>query len=412
MILQDLIFQGLTLEVTLKARIYLSLELICCSLSAGKKVTSIPTTIKQRSIYGGGVLMTQNIYSSLQYRMTISQFFVQPSRFQFFQLSLPLLLFSFLMVPPCQAELVDRVVAVVNNAVITMSEVDEEGKLYFRKVTETASSENLTEMLAKARADVLGGLIDKYLIKQKARELRIAVSDSEVTTAIEKIMVKNNLSPEEFKARLKERGINEQTYKDNLKSQILQKKLISYAIHSKIVITDDMILDYYDTHYTKHLQEDEYYLLQMGFLWGQDQETRKSTPALYLDKQEARKRAERVHALALQGRDFRELAGKFSELPSAEDGGDIGTFNKKDMADYMRKTVISLSQGEISDIIETPAGFQFFKLLSGKDTSIVTSAPFESAKKEIQKKLYQEKLQGAFAAWITTIRQKAYIQKM
>jgi len=359
-----------------------------------------------------GVNITHYFHFSLQYRMTNFQSFSQLSRFRFFQLLLPFILLSLAPVPPCQGELVDRVVAVVNDAVITMSEVDEEGKVYFRKVTEAASSENLAEMLTKAREDILNGLIDKYLIKQKAKEMHITVSDAELQTAIDKVMAKNNLSPEQFKVKLEQRGINEKIYKDNLKSQLLQKKLIGYAVHSKIVITDDMILDYYDTHYTKHLQEDEYYLLQMGFTWGKDPQTRKSTPALYLDKQEARKRAERVHALAKQGKDFRELARKFSELPSAEDGGDIGTFNKEDMADYMRKAVTSLSQGEISDIVETPAGFQFFKLLSGKDTSIVTRAPLESVKNEIQKKLYQEKLQKEFTAWITQIRKKAYIQKM
>jgi len=330
-----------------------------------------------------------------------------------FQFFIPLFLLSLLPVPPaCQAELVDRVVAIVNDDVITMSEVDEEGKLYFRKITETASSENLTDMLAKAREVVLNGLIDKYLVKQKAKELRITVSKAELKTAVNKVIAKNNLSPAEFTAKLEEGGLSQEIFEDNLRSQILQKKLVGYAVHSKVVITDDMLLDYYDTHYTKHLQEDEYYLLQMGFVWGKSPESRKSKPSLFLDKQDARKRAERVHALAKSGENFRELAKKFSDLPSAEDGGDIGTFNKSDMADYMSDMVAVLSQGEISDIIDTPSSFQFYKLLSSKDTSIFTRAPFESVKEEIREQLYQKKLKEEFATWISKIKKRAYIEKM
>jgi len=320
--------------------------------------------------------------------------------------------FLLLAVLPCKAELVDRVVAVVNDSVITMSEVDEEGKVYFRKVTETVPAEKLTQMLSKAREDVLNGLIDKALIKQKAKEMNVRVSDSELQRAMDKILLNNNLTPEQFKIKLDQGGINEKTYRDNLRSQLLQKKLVGLSLHSKIAITDDMILDYYDTHYTQHLKEDEYYLLQIGFTW-EDRSTA-GLVAAQLDqkKQSARERAERVHSLARQGNDFKELARKFSDLPSAEDGGDIGVFKKEDMAEDMSRIVTSLKQGEVSDIIETAAGFQFFKLLSAKDQAIVPKTPLESVKKEIENKLYQEKLQQAYKEWITRIKQKAHIQKM
>ncbi len=311
-----------------------------------------------------------------------------------------------------KAELVDRVVAVVNDTVITMSEVDQEGRVYFRRITETASADNLTAMLTEAREKVLNGLIDKALIKYKAKEYNIRVSDGEVERAIKKIIAKNNLTPKQFKEKLEEGGVTVEAYRDNLKSQLLKKKLIGFVIHAKIVVTDDMVLDYYDTHYTKHLQEDEYYLLQIGFTWEDSDMGTLSRSQIDQKREEARKRAERVQALAKQGNDFRELARKFSDLPSAEDGGDIGVFKKEDMAEDMSKSVTSLKHGEVSEIIETPAGFQFFKLLSGNDKSIVTKNAFESVKKDIKEKLYQQKLQEQYKAWITQIKEKAYIQKL
>jgi len=302
------------------------------------------------------------------------------------------------------AHLVDRVVAVVNDDVITMSEVHDEGAGYFKKITEQAPPAQVEDALSRAREEILGNLIDKKLIAQEAEKQGVSVSEPEIQAATEQMLNKNNITLDMLKLQLGQMGMAYDAYLDTLRNQILQTKLVNYEIRSKIIITDDMILDYYDTNYTKHISEGGYYLMQMGFIWdgaGGD-----------AARMDAKKRAERVHALVVAGQDFRSLAQKFSNLPSAEDGGDLGVFQKDDMAPYMQDAILGLDPGAISEIIETPSGYQFFKLLSSQDGKIVVQASFGSVKEEIRNKLYEQQLKGQFDEWVKNIKDKAYIKRL
>ena len=321
-----------------------------------------------------------------------------------------LLVLALVLPGDSRAELIDRIVAVVNDDVITLSEVDEEGEGFFQKITEQAPAAELSAALRRAREDVLDGLIDKKLIAQEAARQKVTVTDAEVEAALQQMIVSNNMSPDHFRDQLRNMGMTEDVYRNNLRNQILQSKLLNYEVRSKIVVTDDMILDYYDTHYTKHVGQGGYYLLQMGFVWKKDPRDPAKIDAA--TKVEARNKAERVHRLVESGQDFSTLAKQFSELPSAADGGNIGTFRKEELAEYMRSVVTSLVPGQVSQIVETPDGYQFFKLLSSQEGGIVFQAPYESSKEEIKRVLYEIKLKEEFDSWVKKIKESAYIKKM
>jgi len=321
------------------------------------------------------------------------------------------LLLVFILLPaPAWSEVVDRVVAEVNNDVITLSEVEETGKPIFRQIALEVPAQDRLKAIEQVRADILTNLIDKTLIKQEAEKQGIMVSEDELEQAFDQVLRTNNLSAEDFLRQLEQNGIDEAQYRDNLKTQIYQNKLLNRDVRSKIVITEEAILDYYDTTYTRQIPEGGYYLLQIGIGWGES-EGRDLDPAeLEQAQQEALQRAERVHKLALSGNDFRDLARKFSDLPSAAEGGDIGVFEEDEMASYMRNGVTSLKPGEVSRILETPVGYQFFKLLSSKEGGIVMQAPYGEVKEEIRERMYSEALKNEFEAWINEIRDNAYIK--
>ncbi len=311
---------------------------------------------------------------------------------------------------PVDAEVVDRVVAEVNNEVITLSEVEEEGQGIFKKIALEVPAQDRLSAVEQVRKNILRSLIDKKLIEQEAAKQSITVTDKEVDESFEQVLKANRLSRDELLRELDENGINEAAYRDNLKSQLYQSKLVNRDVRSKIVVTEEDILDYYDTSYTKHIPEGGYYLLQIGIDWGETESEDQDPAVVEERKQSARQRAERVHKLALSGSDFKELARKFSDLPSAAEGGDIGVFEEEEMASYMRNAVTSLAPGEVSSIVETPVGYQFFKLLSSKEGGIVMQSPYAEVKEEIREKLYQQELRKEFDAWITDIRDRAYIR--
>lgn len=318
---------------------------------------------------------------------------------------LPLFFFFLILPSLVLANVVDRSVAIVNEDIITLSEVNELGKPFFQKITEETPANQLNEALQQARKVVIDKLIDKKLLIQEAKKHNLRVSDEEVENALQRILANNKKNMEQFRQEIGSMGLNEKQYREDLREQILSSKLINYEIRSKVIIPEDKIIDYYDTHYTEQLGSGSYYILQIGCTWGS-----KNRNGVTATQAAAKAKAEKAHELAVKGEDFKELARKYSDLPSANDGGDLGTFQANEIAAYMRDAITSLKAGEITPIIESDNGYQFFKLVSSETGKIVPKAPYKAVKDEIQEKLYQQEMAIRFKDWLKSIRDKAYIK--
>ncbi len=315
------------------------------------------------------------------------------------------ILFLTLFIPlHCQAELVDRIVAKVNDDVITLSEFNEEGEGTFEKIRENAPSDQIRSSIRQAKKDILSGLIDRMLISQKAEISGLSVSNEDLDATISRILEQNQITMKQFLEQLQVLGMTEAQYRDKMKNQMLQSKLINYEIRSKIVITDEKVRRYYDESFGQQESSEGYHLLQIGCLWGSDgrSETR-------LD---ARKRAEQLHAMISEGENFKEIAKVYSDLPSAADGGDIGVFKEEELAPYMRDAIQGLYPGQISEIIESSTAFQFFKILSSREGNVIQQAPFETVKEEIRTLLYEQELRENFDKWVKQLREEAFIEEL
>jgi peptidyl-prolyl cis-trans isomerase SurA len=305
------------------------------------------------------------------------------------------------------AEMVDKVVAVVNDDIITLSELEAETSSIYKVLSKSNSTDNLLGAMEEARELALDKMIDRTLMEQKAKQYNLTVTKDEIDAAYEHMRSNMSLSASEFRQKLETSGMTEELYRSKLHDNILQSKILSVDVRSKIVVTDEMVLEYYDQHYTSRVNEGDYYLLQIGFSWNNT-----NSEDLEASKTRALKLARRVHKLAEEGQDFKELAKKFSDLPSANDGGDIGIFTLDEMAEAMRSAVKDLKPGNISEIVETQSGYQFFKLLSGDSDAIVVTSSFEKNKEEIREKLYESKMQAAYQDWVKKLKESAYIQKL
>ena len=323
-------------------------------------------------------------------------------KFSLHVLCLSLCGFAFLHPPVVKAEMVDRIIAIVNDDVITFSDLNREGAALFRRITQEAPPEQVERTLLKAREEMLSSLIDKLIVAQRAKKMGVSVSNPEVDAAIKSIIERNKTTPEKFWQQMTLMGSNEQDYREIIRSQILQEKLIDYEIRSRVVVTEERIREFYEKNYAQKMQEEAYHILQMGFVW------KENTQAA---KDDARRRAEETHQQALAGQDFRSLAQQSSDLPSAKDGGDIGVFKKSEMAAYMKASILSLQPGQISAILETPAGYQFFKLLSDRG-EVGLQATYESVKEQIRQRLYEEAMNSQFHKWVKELRDQAYIKKI
>ena len=188
-----------------------------------------------------------------------------------------------------------------------------------------------------------------------------------------------------------------------VRTQLLQAKLINFDVRSKVVITEDKIRSYYDSQFAAETAADGFHLQQIGVTWGEESQAKNKMAAEVL--------INKLRTMAMAGKNFNELARNKSNLPSAVDGGDIGTFHSDEMAPYMREAISAIKAGEISPVVETPNSFQFFKLLTSKEGNVVSKAPYETVKDDIRKKLYDEELHLNFTKWVQQLREQADISE-
>ncbi len=301
-------------------------------------------------------------------------------------------------------KVIDKIAAVVNDDIIMMSELDAETDRRYKAAIGSGDNEMLTSVEV-IKEQTLNSLIDLALIRQKAAKMNVTVSEKEIDRIFELNLASSGVSREIFLDEMKKAGFTEEQYRQNLQTSLLQSKIVSREVHSKIVITDKMIEDYYLKNYPTETTDNKVYkLLQMGFTWGVGAQNK--------EKGKAREIAQKIRDQVVSGKDFKELARQHSTLPSATDGGDIGNFTLEDMNNEMANAIKDLKPGETSEIIETADGFQFFQLVSLKKETISTEDRMKDVKDEIQEKLFQERLRSAYSKWVRELKENAYIRKL
>lgn len=300
------------------------------------------------------------------------------------------------------AEIIDRVAANVNGEVITLSQLTREAAPLMTQISSQAPPGEVENAMTAARRQVLNDLIDRLLVEQYAQKRGITVSEGEVDQALAQLMAEHKLSEEQLHRDLTRMGTTLARYRDSLRAQVLQSRLLNSEIRAKVVITEERMREYYQTNYADQARENAYHILQMGFAWRPGDDT---------GKEEAARRAQAAREQVTTGTDFRATAKRLSDLPSGPDGGDIGVFSREELSGEMRQAILLLKPGGISQIIETSVGYQFFQLLSDQGDA-KSRQPYEAVKDEIREKLYRQALEAQFDKWVTNLRNDAYIKIM
>ncbi len=323
------------------------------------------------------------------------------------------LVFSLSALPPhiSRAAMVDRNVAIVNNDTITLSEVNELAKPYFDQVRAKAPAEQQAEGMAQARRMVIERLIDKRLVAQEAAKRNLKVSDAELDSSLQQLLLNRNVTPDEFQEELKNIGLSEKQYREELRDQILSTKVINSVVRSKVLIPEEKILERYQSKAGVAGGQAMYNLLQIGVTWGVQNKTGKT-----LTKEQAKEKIEEIRKQAASGTDFAQLAESNSDLPSAGDGGALGNFRLQDMAASIRSAVQALQIGGVSPIVEQEPNFLIFKRITSPGSTQnegvqQTSAPPDAAERQrIHQELFQEEMEKHLQQWLQELRSKAYIK--
>ncbi len=317
-----------------------------------------------------------------------------------FILMIILLLTPSLMARAEDPEVVDRIVAVVNDEIISLSELNRLLSPYEERIrTLGYTSEQEREMIYKVREDLLNQLIDQKLTAQESDRASITVSEAEIDAALERIKQQSSYTEEDMVTALEQEGSSMAEFREQLREKILRTKLVNQEVRSKIVITDEDIREYYEANQDEYGGEKQYQLRNILL-----------TVPLYADSSEKETVEQRMAAVVEQfeaGKSFSELARQYSESPMAETGGELGSFALTDLTPQLQTALDGLEIGEITPILDTEQGYQVIyveEIVQNPGRSLEEVTP------EIEEKLYNEIVNEKVESWLSELRESAHIK--
>jgi parvulin-like peptidyl-prolyl isomerase len=295
-----------------------------------------------------------------------------------------------------RAEIVDGIVAVVNNEVITQAELNTILLPIYSQYKATYSDEELLKKIDEAKKNILYQLIEDKLILQEAEKIGVSATDEEVDERLQQIKSQFS-SSDEFRDALASQGLTVVDLKEKYKEQIMIKKMVNREVRSRVSITPIEIALFYEKN-----KEDFKVPAQVKVMTimvrKNDQDPEANTESL--------KKVKMIELKIAEGEDFAKLAREYSQDPSAVDGGDMGYISQGQMMKKIDEVIFSLKPGEISQTIETPVGYHIFKIVEVKEAG---AESFDDARLEIENYLFQEKAKERFDEWMAGLKENAYI---
>ncbi len=293
-------------------------------------------------------------------------------------------------------EVVDKVIVVVNDEVLTQREYDRAFMPLKKEYAANLKGEELETQLAKVAEELKEQMINAKLTISLAKKEKIEVKEEEITQRIDTIRAYFD-SEEKFLHSLKTKGTNLTEFKKEISEQMLAQKLVEKEVASKIVVSPSEIRDLYDKNKDKLISPEKVKVRSIMM--------RKIEAA---DEENAAKR-EKLTGLREEiksGKSFAEVAKSQSEGPYAEVGGDMGYIVQGQLIPEIDKVVFSLTPGEVSDILETALGYHIF-LVEEKNEA----KPLElvDVSDYLRERIYMRKFQEDIIKWLTEKRKNAYI---
>jgi len=302
---------------------------------------------------------------------------------------------------PGGADIVDKIIAVVNEDVITLSGFNAAFEPYRKNIEENYQGKDKEAVLKQARESFLQRLIDNMLIEQEAKKagVGIVVKDEEVMGVIKDMLAKDKSTMEDFLKKLAREGNSLESIKGDIRNQIMRMRLLRREIKAKIVVSDEEIGEYYNKNRQNYEGKEAVRIKQILLLL--PPQANKAMQMKVKDQtNNLRKRIK-------NGEPFELLAVKYSQGPEAKQGGDVGFIERGVIIPEVEAVAFSLPLGQVSEVIESSLGFHIIMVVDKRGAGL---KPIAVVREEIKAKIEDEKLDKRYEEWITSIRKKSYIE--
>jgi peptidyl-prolyl cis-trans isomerase SurA len=324
---------------------------------------------------------------------------------------------------------VEEIIARVNNEIITRTEFAH-SRDQLKQEAQQQNPSGADRVVAEKQRDVLRDLIDQQLLLQKGKDLGIT-GDTELIKRLDEMRKQMNLqSMEELEKAAEGQGISYEEFKQNTRNQIITQRVIGQEVGSHMTLNKDEVKKFYDEHQPEMQQPEQIRLSEIlvapktpaapapaagapspvpplasapaAGATPPAPSQAETDAALASAQAKAQDLLDQIH----KGASFEDLAKKQSDGPSAAQGGDLSYFKRGVLAKVLEDRVFSLKAGETTDVIPTKQGFVILKVTEHQMAGVPTLKEVEP---RIQDALYMQKLQPALRAYLTKLREEAFI---
>lgn len=330
-------------------------------------------------------------------------------------------------------QVVEEIATRVNGQIITRAEFDR-SKDQLRDECKQQDAANPDKCFADKEKDVLRDLIDQQLLLEKGKDLGIN-GDTDLIKRLDQMRKEMKLDTmEELEKAAASQGISYEDFKQNMRNQIITQKVIGEEVGGHLSINKEEIQKFYDEHKDEMKQPEEIRLSEIlvapkkprlsddapapaaapdagpatpdaSNQKATDDAARQAAETAALSAAEAK--ANDLLAQIRKGAAFEDIAKKFSDGPSAAEGGALGIFKRGQLAKELEDKTFAMKAGEVTDVIRTKQGYVILKVVEHQDAGV---PPLKVAETHIQDALYYQKLQPALRAYLTKLREDAYIK--
>jgi len=290
---------------------------------------------------------------------------------------------------------IDRIVAVVGDNIITLSELQTEMAPALAELNQRLRGDELARAEDRLKKSTVNSLVDKYLQLQEAKVEGVETDEGEIDRAVADIMNRNNMDKPAFEAALRSEGYTLEDYRKSLGEQLAILKVVSRAVKSRVIIHEEEIAKEYGDNIAKYSTPESITVANILF------------PAKDGDMDTALKNAQAAKAEIQEGKPFEEMAAKCTGDPNAAKSCVLGTFGRGDLASDIEGKAFNMAAGEVSEPVRTDKGYELLKVTEHVQKSI---KPLADVRTRIVDEITQKKSETLFANWIEELRKHTYVE--
>ena len=296
---------------------------------------------------------------------------------------------------------VEEIIARVNNEIITRSELDKAKETAAEEVEEDCKGkctpEEQNTRIAEHQATALKDLIDQSLLVQRGKDMGLSV-ETDVIKRLDSIRIQNNLtSMEDLEKAVTSHGLNWEDFKDNIRKSILQQKVISQEVGSKVNISKEDVQKYYDEHKAEFVRPEQVALREIEV----STEGKKDS-----ELPDLKKKAETALKRVKDGEDFGEIAKRFSDGSTAKQGGFLGVYKRGELSKELEDTVFKMKKNDLTDVLDTKQGYLVLQVIEHYDEGQQSLSKVEN---EIMDKMYSSRMEPKLKEYLKTLREQSYV---